>query len=68
MSMIKNKFGQAKCPECGSWHWAIELDDDHNVKEFKCCKCGHLETPVTYKRVENNINVNGAEDGKHKHE
>ncbi len=40
--MIKAKFGQAKCQGCGSWHWALTLDDNLNIKECKCCRCGRI--------------------------
>ena len=40
--MIKGKFGQARCQACQSWHWAVQLDDNLNPTEFKCCRCGRL--------------------------
>ena len=42
--MIKSKnWNQARCENCGSWHFALELDDNMNIIETKCCKCGRLE-------------------------
>lgn len=40
--MIKGKFGQAKCKDCKSWHFAVNLDELGNITEFKCCRCGRL--------------------------
>lgn len=40
--MQRNKFGQAKCTACGSWHWAITMDEQFNVVEYKCCRCQRL--------------------------
>jgi len=42
--MIRDKFNQAKCSNCGSWHWALLLDDAYNILEFKCCQCKMIET------------------------
>lgn len=44
--MIRNKFSQAKCSACHSFHWAIQLDENMNPIEFKCCRCGRL---IAYK-------------------
>ena len=43
--LIKNKFNQAKCVGCGSWHWALRLTDKYEIEEIKCCKCGRLKDP-----------------------
>jgi len=40
--MIRGKFNQAKCPDCHSWHFAVQLDDNLNPIEFKCCRCKKL--------------------------
>ena len=37
--MIRGKYGQARCPECQSWHFAVQLDENLNPVEFKCCRC-----------------------------
>ena len=37
--MIRGKYGQARCPDCQSWHFAVQLDDNLNPEEFKCCRC-----------------------------
>ena len=37
--MIRGKYNQAKCPDCHSWHFAIQLDDNLNPIEFKCTRC-----------------------------
>lgn len=37
--MIRGKFNQARCPECHGWHFAIQLDENLNPIEFKCCRC-----------------------------
>jgi hypothetical protein len=37
--MIRGKYGQARCPDCQGWHFAIQLDDNLNPEEFKCCRC-----------------------------
>ena len=42
MELIRGKFDQARFQGCHGWHWAIELDEDMNPKEFKCCRCGRL--------------------------
>jgi len=45
--MIKSKdWNQARC-ECGSWHWALLLDENYNVIEYKCCRCSKIEKPRT---------------------
>jgi len=42
--MIKSKnWNQARCDNCNSWHFALQLDDSNNVIEYKCTKCGRLE-------------------------
>jgi hypothetical protein len=44
--MIKSKnWNQARCDNCNSWHFALQLDDNYNIIEIKCCKCGRLEKP-----------------------
>ena len=44
--MIKSKnWNQARCENCNSWHFALQLNDDLNIIEIKCCKCGRLEKP-----------------------
>jgi hypothetical protein len=46
--MIRSKnWNQARCDNCAGWHFAIELDENMNVIEYKCCKCGRLEKPRT---------------------
>lgn len=40
--MIRGKFNQGKCQVCGSWHFAVQMDDNRNITEFKCCKCNRL--------------------------
>lgn len=40
--MIRGKFGQAKCGNCHSWHFAVQLDENMNPIEYKCCKCGTI--------------------------
>jgi NAD-dependent SIR2 family protein deacetylase len=40
--MIRGKFNQARCPNCHSWHFAIQLDENLNPEEFKCCRCQTL--------------------------
>ena len=52
LKMIKGKFGQARCSACGSWHFAIQLDDNLNATEYKCCKCGRLIPVKHYVKVE----------------
>ena len=49
--MIKGKFGQARCSACGSWHWAIQLDENMNPIEYKCCKCNRLIKAKHFKLV-----------------
>ena len=41
--MIRAKFNQARCDNCGSWHFALQLDDNLNIIELKCCRCGRIE-------------------------
>jgi predicted RNA-binding Zn-ribbon protein involved in translation (DUF1610 family) len=55
--MIRNRFGQAKCQACSSWHWAIQLDENMNPIEFKCCKCGRLIAAKHYVKVEGEQNA-----------
>ena len=46
--MIKSKdWNQGRCEDCNSWHFALLLDDNYNVIEYKCCKCGRIEKPRT---------------------
>lgn len=40
--MIRGKFNQARCPNCHSWHFAVQLDENLNPTEFKCCRCQAL--------------------------
>ena len=44
MTMNRGKFGQARCSACGSWHFAIQLDEKGNIESFKCCReiCGRI--------------------------
>lgn len=50
--MIRGKFGQARCSACQSWHFAIQLDDNLNPVEFKCCKCNRLIQAKHYVKAE----------------
>ena len=44
--MIRSKnWNQARCDNCNSWHFALQLDENLNIIEIKCCKCGRLEKP-----------------------
>jgi len=44
--MLKSKnWNQAVCENCGSWHFSMQLDDNFNPVEYKCCRCGRLEKP-----------------------
>ena len=59
----KNSYDQAKCPACGSWHFAVYLDDFYKpTGEVKCCSCGRfyniekgliIDTPENLKKIEN---------------
>jgi len=40
--ITKGKFGQARCTGCNSWHFALQLDEYHNIIELKCCRCQKL--------------------------
>lgn len=40
--MIRGKFNQARCDSCHSWHFAVQLDENLNPTEFKCCRCKKL--------------------------
>jgi predicted Zn finger-like uncharacterized protein len=61
-TLEKNLYGQAKCPHCYSWHFAIQLDDFFKATgEVKCCKCGRfydiskgiiISTPNKLKEIE----------------
>lgn len=42
MTMIRGKYNQAKCADCHSWHFAVQLDDNMNPMEFKCCRCSKI--------------------------
>lgn len=42
--MIRGKFNQARCPECHGWYFAIQLDENLNPEEFKCCRCKKIFT------------------------
>jgi len=53
--MIKGKFGQARCSACGSWHWAIQLDENMNPIEYKCCKCNRLIKAKHFKLVKEQV-------------
>ena len=63
MSLEKNQYNQAKCPHCGSWHFAITLNDNYVASgEAKCCKCQRffnilegieIEIPTELKTIEN---------------
>ena len=48
--LIRGKFNQAKCPDCHGWHFAVQLDENLNPIEFKCCRCKKL-FPYTPKIV-----------------
>jgi len=44
--MIRSpNWNQARCDNCNSWHFALQLDENMNIIEIKCCKCGRLEKP-----------------------
>ena len=44
--MIRSpNWNQARCDNCNSWHFALQLDENLNIIEIKCCKCGRLEKP-----------------------
>ncbi len=49
--MIRGKFNQARCSACRGWHFSIQLDDNLNPVEFKCCRCGKLTPYVPKIRV-----------------
>ena len=51
--MIRGKFDQARCQSCKSWHFAVQLDQDMNPIEYKCCRCGRIIKAKTHKRIEN---------------
>lgn len=63
MTLEKNQYNQAKCPHCGSWHFAIYLGDDYKpTGEIKCCKCDRffnskegivIEIPKELETIEN---------------
>ncbi len=62
MVLEKNQYNQAKCEHCGSWHFAIYLDENYKPNgEIKCCKCQRffrtddgvvIDTPEDLKEVE----------------
>lgn len=52
VNMIKGPFGQARCIGCKSWHFAIQLDEELNPTEYKCCRCGRLIPARKYKLKE----------------
>ncbi len=64
--MIRGKFGQARCSACGSWHFAIQLDDNLNPTEYKCCKCQRLIQAKHYVVVEDDKNKISGNDKKTK--
>lgn len=61
--MEKNHYGQAKCDHCGSWHFAIYLDEFYkSTGQIKCCKCQrffdmnegiNIEAPEELQKIEN---------------
>jgi len=50
--MIRGKFDQARCDNCQSWHFALQLDENREIIEVKCCRCGRLEKITHMKRVD----------------
>jgi len=46
--MIRGQYNQARCDFCGSWHFAIQMDDSLNPIEYKCCRCGRLTAVKHY--------------------
>ena len=47
--MIRSpKWNQARCENCNSWHFTIQLDENMNPIEYKCCRCGRLEKAKVY--------------------
>ena len=46
----EKQYGQGKCQACHSWHWAISLDEELNIIETNCCRCGRI-----LKIVEGNV-------------
>lgn len=40
MPIVRNKYNQAKCEDCGSWHFKMQLDENRNITECTCCRCG----------------------------
>lgn len=57
--MRRGRFNQAKCTICSSFHFAIQLDENLNPIEFKCCKCGKI---TDYKPK---IKIAGYKNDKH---
>ena len=50
--MYRNKYGRGKCDNCQSFHWELELNEDNNIVNLKCCMCKKIEPFRYYKRVE----------------
>jgi hypothetical protein len=42
--LVVGARNQVRCPACNSWHFAINVDEQNNVIEFKCCRqvCGRI--------------------------
>jgi transcription elongation factor Elf1 len=38
----EKQYGQGKCQACHGFHWAITLDEELNITEAKCCRCGRI--------------------------
>jgi len=62
--MIKGLYGQAKCADCNSWHFAIQLDDNLNPTEFKCCKCKKITKYVPKLQIVEDQNKEEIKIGK----